>query len=73
MSLAFCEATMEVCPEFVASKQYDLSEPLGKHKNQTWVLPQGGMCIVKVDATQYVGRVLFDDVQGFLGIEGRDP
>ena len=31
------------------------------------------MCNVTVDATQYVGRVLFDDVQGSLGIEGRDP
>ena len=46
-----CQASTAPCPEFVASKQYDLGEPLGKHKNLTWVLPSGAMCIVKVDAT----------------------
>ena len=69
MSLDFCEVTEAQCPEFVASKQYDLNEPLGRAKNMTWTLPAGAKCIVKVDATQYVGRVLFDDVQGFIGIE----
>ena len=39
----------------------------------TWNLPSGAKCIVKVDASEYVGRVLFDDVQGFLGIEGFGP
>ena len=28
---------------------------------------------MKIDATSYVGRVLFDDIQGSLGIEGYDP
>ena len=28
---------------------------------------------MSIDATEYVGRVLFDDVQGYLGIEGYDP
>ena len=64
---------MASCPEFVASKQYDLSEPLGAAKNLTWILPSGAKCVVKIDATNYVGRVLFADVQGYLGIEGRDP
>ena len=73
MSLEYCEAEMAQCPTFVASAQYDLNEELGRHKNQTWTLPQGAMCEVEIDATQYVGRVLFDDVQGSLGIEGRDP
>lgn len=31
------------------------------------------MCVVKIDATQYVGRVLFDNIQGQLGVEGYDP
>ena len=29
--------------------------------------------MVKIDATQYVGRVLFDNIQGQLGVEGYDP
>ena len=36
-------------------------------------MPSGSQCYVKIDATSYVGRVLFDDIQGSLGIEGYDP
>ena len=36
-------------------------------------MPSGTKCVVKIDATQYVGRVLFDDIQGQLGVEGYDP
>ena len=72
-SLDDCNTQMVTCPEFVASMQYDLSEPLGTAKNLTWILPSGAKCVVKIDATNYVGRVLFADVQGYLGIEGRDP
>ena len=57
----------------MASKQYDLNEPLGKHRNLTWVLPAGTQCVVTIDATEYTGRVLFDDVQGYLGIDPYDP
>ena len=71
--LDYCETDTAPCPEFVSSKQYDLNEPLGKHKNRTWTLPSGTKCVVKIDATQYVGRVLFDDIQGQLGVEGYDP
>ena len=68
-----CEVETSVCPEFVASKQYDLNEEKGRWKNLTWVLPSGSQCYVQIDATSYVGRVLFDDIQGSLGIEGYDP
>ena len=73
LSLEQCEIEDAPCPEFVSSKQFDLNEPLGKAKNVTWTLPAGASCIIKVDATEYVGRVLFDDVQGAIGIEGVDP
>ena len=72
-SLDQCEVETSVCPEFVASKQYDLGTENGRWKNLTWVLPSGSQCYVKIDATSYVGRVLFDDIQGSLGIEGYDP
>ena len=61
------------CPAFVSSSQYDLGEELGKHLNVTWTLATGEMCYVEVDATQYLGRVHFADVQGYLGIDGYDP
>ena len=73
LSLFQCETAETACPEFVSTKQYDLNEPLGKHKNITWTLPAGTQCTVKIDATEYVGRVLFDGVQGNLGIEPYDP
>ena len=72
-SLDYCEIEDTQCPEFVSSLQYDLNEPLGKERNITWSLPPGSQCNVSIDATEYVGRVLFDDVQGYLGIEGYDP
>ena len=31
------------------------------------------MCTVTIDATEYVGRVYFADIQGELGIEEYDP
>ena len=73
ISLDYCETDEAPCPEFVSSKQYDLNEPLGKYRNRTWTLPSGTKCVVKIDATQYVGRVLFDNIQGQLGVEGYDP
>ena len=57
----------------MASKQFDLNEPLGRYNNRTWTLPSGSYCTIKIDATKYVGRIMFDKVQGLLGIEGRDP
>ena len=71
--MEYCEIEEAKCPEFVSSQQYDLNEPLGKHRNITWTLPPGSKCEVTVDATEYVGRVLFADVQGYLGVEDYDP
>ena len=50
-----------------------MNEELGKERNITWVLESGAQCEVVVNATEYVGRVLFDGVQGYLGIEDLDP
>ena len=71
--LTTCEVEESAGVEFVSSKQYDLNEPLGTYRNITWTLPQGSFCVVTVDATEYVGRVLFTDVQGYLGIQDYDP
>ena len=68
-SLDECQAETAPCPEFTASKQYDLGEALGRHRNLTWVLPSGSKCTVKIDATNYLGRVMFDNIQGYLGVE----
>ena len=72
-SLASCESEVAPCPEFYSTKQYDLNEPLGRAKNLTWVLPAGAQCNIFIDATEYIGRVLFDGVQGNLGIDPYDP
>ena len=49
--LEYCETSEAPCPTFVASIQYDLNEPLGKHRNLTWVLPSGSSCNVTIDAS----------------------
>ena len=49
-TLEDCQSQTATCPEFTASKQYDLNEPLGRHRNLTWVLPSGAQCVVKIDA-----------------------
>ena len=36
-------------------------------------LISGAQCEVVINATEYIGRVIFDDVQGYLCIEGYDP
>ena len=71
--LDYCKTQEVPCPKFTASEQYDLNAPLGKARNVTWNLQSGNMCKIEIDATKYIGRVLFDNVQGLLGIEGRDP
>ena len=42
------------CPTFTSSIQYDLNEPLGKHRNLTWVLPSGSSCWMQGDLTKSV-------------------
>ena len=58
-----CDAEDIGCPPFTSSQ-----EKSGKYFNQTWALSAGTMCAVKVDASDYVARVIFDNVS-FLGIE----
>ncbi len=73
-TLFTCESEEVLCPPpFIASKQYDLNEELGKALNVSFSLISGAQCEVIVNATEYVGRVIFDDVQGYLGIEQYDP
>lgn len=69
MTLDDCEAQEANCPSFISSKQYDLNEPDGRPRNITFTLRSGQKCNVKIDATEYVGRVLFANIQGFLGVE----
>ena len=58
-----CDAEVIGCPGFVSTQ-----EKSGNYYNQTWALSQGTMCAVKIDASEYLARVIFDNVS-FLGIE----
>ena len=58
-----CEAEVIGCPGFESTQ-----DKAGKYFNQTWALAQGTMCAVKINANEYLARVIFDNVS-FLGIE----
>ena len=58
-----CEAEDIGCPGFESSLDW-----AGEYSNQTWALSAGSMCAVKIDATEYLARVIFDNVS-FLGVE----
>ena len=58
-----CKADEYMCPDFDS-----FIELAGEERNVTWSLPNGAMCKVRIDATQFVGRVIFDDVSD-LGVE----
>ena len=58
-----CNAKNIGCPEFVSSEEWS-----GKYKNQTWALPPKSMCAVKINAEEYLARVIFDNAS-YLGIE----
>ena len=57
-----CEAEVIACPGFESNQ-----DKSGKYYNQTWALAPGTMCAVKIDASEYLARVIFDNVS-FLGI-----
>ena len=61
--LEFCEPENITCPEYKSNP-----EKFGQYTNTTWSLAAGGMCIIKVDASEGVARVIFDETS-FLGIE----
>ena len=55
-ALDYCKPEDISCPEFVSDP-----DKFGKYSNNTWSLAQGGKCIVKLDATAGVARVVFDE------------
>ena len=58
-----CDAKDIGCPGFVSSQ-----DKAGRYYNQTWALSAGSMCAVKIGATQYLARVIFDNAS-FIGIQ----
>ena len=61
--LDYCAPDDISCPEFIST-----TERYQKYFNNTWSLASGGQCLVKIDATAGVARVIFDNTS-FLGIE----
>ena len=54
-ALDYCHAEDIACPEYTSSP-----EKYQTHSNNTWSLAQGGKCLVKIDATEGIARVVFD-------------
>ena len=63
-SIDFCNPEEISCPTYQS-----LPEKYGTYENQTWSLAAGGQCVVELDATAGVARVIFDEVS-YLGIQG---
>ena len=51
------------CPSFVSS-----TEKYQRYENKTWSMAQGSKCVVSVDATEGIARVIFSSTL-YLGIE----
>ena len=61
--LDYCQPDEISCPEYVSTPdKYQV------YDNKTWSISQGGMCKVKIDATEGVARVIFEN-SNYLGIE----
>ena len=67
--LDFCQPDEISCPEYVST-----TDKYQVYDNKTWSLSQGGQCTVKVDASEGVARVIFENSR-YLGIEmeGKNP
>ena len=63
LSLAACNPTEVTCPDFESSY-----EKYQRYQNDTWSLPAGSTCVVRVDASLGVARVIFSNT-AYLGIE----
>ena len=63
LSLAACNPEEVTCPEFESSP-----EKYQRYYNDTWSLAAGSKCVVRVDASNGVARVIFDNTL-YLGIE----
>ena len=61
--LSFCKPSDHDCPGFAPTVDNHQ-----RYENSTWSLSQGEQCTVRIDATQSVARVIFDNTQE-LGIE----
>lgn len=63
--LSACGPSNIDCPPTYVSN----SEKYQQYQNQTWTLPEGASCVVRVDATNGVARVIFDETS-YLGLDG---
>lgn len=63
LDLSVCQPTIATCHSFISTEQ-----AAGTFTNYTETLPLGSECTVKIDASNYVGRVIFDD-SDTLGVE----
>lgn len=61
---------LETCnPNVVACMNFESSpEKATQYFNRTWTLPNQSYCVIKVDATLEVARVVFDSTS-YLGVE----
>ena len=57
------EQASRECPSYTSSSNLQ-----GKTQSRTWSLQSGTYCDIDVDANEFVGRLLFDDVSD-LGIQ----
>ena len=58
-----CEPNEVDCPSFVSSP-----EKYQRYENKTWSMAQGSKCVVRVDASEGIARVIFTSTS-YLGIE----
>ena len=67
--LDYCQPLQIECPEFTSN-----ADKFQQYTNKTWSLGQGASCIVRVNATDAVARVIFEN-SNYLGIEmdGKSP
>ena len=63
LSLGDCDPEDVSCPSFVSS-----TEKYQRYENKTWSMAQGSKCVVSVDATEGIARVIFSSTL-YLGIE----
>lgn len=63
LTLQACNATAVTCIDFESSP-----EKATQYLNRTWTLPVESFCLIRVDATEEIARVIFDNTS-FLGVE----
>ena len=63
--LGICNPDIITCPPVYVSEE----AKYGAYENMTWTLPEGASCVVSVDTTLGVARVIFDETS-YLGMDG---